>query len=149
MVDEETFNAFRSRPELRDRLRVSLQRICQFYGFDLQRLDNDERVLARIQKLADDEFKARSFVWVSRFSHNHLRITRIIRSLRVLGLEEEAEVFFRAVHGVYQETGQIGNTSLLYWRRAYERALCLAPQNDDDGCGEKNFLHRYVTEKRE
>jgi hypothetical protein len=33
--------------------------------------------------------------WTNSFDHNHLRISRIIRCLRVLGLQAEYEAFFK------------------------------------------------------
>lgn len=100
-----------------------------------------------MQRLPDAEFRARGRVWVSRFNHNHLRITRIIRSLRVLGLEDEARLFFEAVEGVYEDTGKIGQRSLMFWRRAMERPLYLAPEDEDDEGMGRDFLYEYEAEK--
>lgn len=102
-----------------------------------------------MERLPDAEFRARNRVWVSRFNHNHLRITRIIRSLRVLGLEDEARVFFEAVEGVYEDTGKIGQRSLMFWRRAMERPLYLAPEDESDEGKGRDFLYEYEAEKIE
>jgi hypothetical protein len=56
--------------------------------------------------------------------HNHLRITRIIRSLRVLGLEDEAHAFRAALE---EYSTQAGYRSREYWRRAAQRSLNLRP----------------------
>lgn len=85
--------------------------------------------------------------WVSSFTHNHLRITRIIRSLRVLGLEAEATAFFEAVEDVYLTTGRIGGRSFMYWTRAIERPLYLAPEDARDKGDGKDFLYEFEAEK--
>jgi DNA-binding transcriptional MerR regulator len=69
--------------------------------------------------------------WVRRYDHNHLRITRIIRSLRVLGLEEEALAFYRALEKVQSESAAISARSLTYWRRAAFRPLHIQPSVDE------------------
>jgi hypothetical protein len=43
IIDKEVFEAFRSRKDLRDRLRESFQRILWFYGFQLLK-DNDGKL---------------------------------------------------------------------------------------------------------
>ncbi|KAL8822231.1 MAG: hypothetical protein Q9191_007028 [Dirinaria sp. TL-2023a] len=145
VIDRQTFLAFRSRPELYDRLRDALGRICRFYGFEARGPGPDGGF--RMERLPDTEFRARSRGWVSRFNHNHLRITRIIRSLRVLGLEHEARVFFEAVEGVYEDTGKIGQRSLMFWRRAMGRPLYLAPEDESDEGRGRDFLYEYEAEK--
>jgi hypothetical protein len=144
VVSRSTFHAFRTRPELRDRMRDSSKRICRFYGFDFQASNEFEGV--RIERLQDRDI-SRATNWVSGFTHNHLRITRIIRSLRVLGLEDEATAFFRAVEDVYNTTGRIGARSLMYWTRAVERPLYLAPEDEEDGGNGKDFLYEFEAEK--
>ncbi|KAF2492050.1 hypothetical protein BU16DRAFT_529430 [Lophium mytilinum] len=68
--------------------------------------------------------------WVTRFDHNHLRITRVLRSLRVLGLQEECDVYFSMLVTVYEQYGRINERSLIYWKRAVERPLWIAPDDD-------------------
>ena len=145
VITRSIFNAFRARPELRARMRDALRRICQFYGLDFQGRDGNDRF--RIARLGGGVFEARAKTWMTRFNHNHLRITRIIRSLRVLGLEEEARVLFEAVEGVYEETGKISARSLMFWRRAVERPLYMAPEDkEDEGMG-KDFLYEFEEER--
>ena len=63
-----------------------------------------------------------------------MRITRIIRCLRILGLELEAQAFHAALKNVDQKVcpGKIGKTSLMYWARAAKRPLWIAPDVDDE-----------------
>ncbi|KAL6706009.1 hypothetical protein ACN47E_006111 [Coniothyrium glycines] len=76
-------------------------------------------------------FDKNSRNWAVRVDHNHLRITRILRSLRVLGLQEEAEAFFEALQEVFDEPSiRISDNSMMYWTRAVERPLYVAPDGD-------------------
>ncbi|KAG7004727.1 hypothetical protein G7Y79_00023g053110 [Physcia stellaris] len=139
VINRATFTAFRSRPELRSQLRESLKRICQFYGFHIQ--DNNDAFT--VERQVSRAYEARARNWVTRFNHNHLRITRIIRSLRVLGLNKEAKAFFDAVKNVHDETGRISDRSLMFWTRAMERPLYLAPEDEEDEGMGKDFLYEF------
>jgi hypothetical protein len=78
-------------------------------------------------------FRKASRNWAVRMDHNHLRITRILRCLRVLGLQKECDAFFAALKRVYDDPSiNIGPRSLEFWTRAWERPLYMAP--DDEEC---------------
>lgn len=82
------------------------------------------------------------------FNHNHLRMTRIIRSLRVLGLEDEAVAFYNAI----SQARAVSANSLMYWRRAATRPLNIAPHIRDAEaetlqCSGPEFLRRFEQEK--
>ena len=64
-------------------------------------------------------FYARTAAWRAPFDHNHLRITRIIRSLRLLAGDAAADAFRDALLGRV-EAGRIpiNATSLRFWREA-------------------------------
>jgi hypothetical protein len=68
--------------------------------------------------------------WVLRFDHNHLRITRVLRSLRVLGLQEECDAFFSMLVQVYEKFEKINERSFIYWKRAVERPIWIAPDDE-------------------
>lgn len=103
------------------------------------------------QIVLGDNFDTASQNWVFRFDHNHLRITRIIRSLRVLGLEEEALAFFKALKSV-QEASNISSRSLMYWSRAAFRPLDIAPEvepDEEDTVRGPKFLREFEKKRRE
>ncbi|MCJ1252788.1 hypothetical protein MMC24_000594 [Lignoscripta atroalba] len=138
IIDRATFTAFQSRPDLRERLKASFARILSFYGFEMK---STEEGLAVIPA---PNFPQASQNWVTRFDHNHLRITRIIRSLRVLSMENEAEAFFAALEGVYKaRRGQISQKSMMFWTRAAKRPLYLAPEDEEDEGEGQDFLYEY------
>src|SRR5438128_7445456 len=80
----------RARPELQDNLRASFCRMLRFYGLELE---EDVRRGANFEERAGN--------WLSPWNHNHLRITRILKSLRILGLEKEASLFFNCLAQIY------------------------------------------------
>lgn len=132
IINREVFNAFRSRPELRANLRKSLIRMLHFYGFKFE-IDGSIVPGANYQSASRN--------WVKHFNHNHLRITRIIRSLRVLGLEAEAGEFLKALEFLYGSTGKISEKSMMFWTRAAKRPLFLAPEDDQDKGKGADFLY--------
>jgi Opioid growth factor receptor (OGFr) conserved region len=100
--------AFRSEPLLRENLLRSLDRFLDFLG--LKRLDDAFDT--------GTEFAGKSVLWTVP-NHNWLRITRVLHSLRVLGLEEHAERLCALLEGL-NERGQarITRDTLDYWRNA-------------------------------
>lgn len=105
-----------------------------FYGFALE---HDGTIVL------GDNYHLAFKNWVKSFNHNHLRITRILRSLRVLGLEAEAEAFFEALKVVCECGGKISARSLLFWTRAAERPLFIAPEDEEDEGRGAGFLYEF------
>lgn len=146
VISAQIFSAFRERADLRGRLRQSFRRILAFYGLEQRisatSLGSIEDVVLEIVKAPNFDKASRS--WVTLFDHNHLRITRIIRCLRVLGLEQEAEAFFHTLESVYQSCGgKISKRSLTFWTRAARRPLWLAPEVNYLGEPGKGFLWEF------
>ena len=84
-----------------------------------------------IKIVRSPDFATKSRNWNVRMDHNHLRITRILRSLRVLGLEEECKAFFDALETLFKsDDNNIGDNSMKYWRRALENPIHIAPDGD-------------------
>jgi hypothetical protein len=85
LLSEQDMREFRSDPLLQDRLRRSFERILSFLGLTLAK---DGEVLE------GKNFAARvPDVWAYP-NHNWLRITRILRSLTLLGLETQARALY-------------------------------------------------------
>jgi hypothetical protein len=76
-LDAETIAAFHHSDELRENLRASFHRMRDFYRNDPQ--------------------------WLTPGNHNHLRLTRILKSLRLLGLPEESTEFYQELAAIYRE----------------------------------------------
>jgi hypothetical protein len=103
--------AFAARAELRDNLRHSFARILAFYGLALQRGPAVTRA---------DNFAIQAVNWLRPYDHNFLRITRILHSLTLLGLGDEARAFLAALEEIDRDNGglTIGERSLSFWRAA-------------------------------
>ena len=63
-------------------------------------------------------FLERTNHWKAPNDHNHLRITRIIKSLRLLVSDKEADTFYISVMAMLADNNQINATSLQYWKKA-------------------------------
>ncbi|KAI9801501.1 MAG: hypothetical protein M1833_002733 [Piccolia ochrophora] len=144
VVDRLTFDAFQSRSELRSRLRESCARMLEFYGFELSTQTSQDRV----DVVPAANFPNASYVWRRRFGHNHLRITRVIRSLRILGLEKEAEAFFQALLKIARRELSVSDRSIMYWTRAAERPLHIAPEEDHESWDAGEDFLREFEERR-
>ncbi len=96
--------------------------MLQFYGFEMQLAEQAHQ----FDVTRGPNFSQASRNWVKRFDHNHLRITRIIRCLRVLGMEAHAGAFFRALVDVY-DNGRSGISakSMMFWYVFSESMLSL------------------------
>ena len=85
LIDRATFIAFRQRPQLRARLKESFLRMLHLYG--LQAVESTD---SGVEIRRGPGFAAAAGNWIKLSSHNYQRVTRIISSLRILGLETEA-----------------------------------------------------------
>src|SRR5262249_53715462 len=81
VLTDDSMQAFKSSENLRGRVLRSLGIMLTFYGLSCKA----ER--GGVQVIRSDEYEDRKEVWVRPSNHNHLRLTRILTSLRLLGLE--------------------------------------------------------------
>jgi hypothetical protein len=93
LVTEATKEAFQAQPTLRQKLAHASLRMWFFY-----------------------DVPGKPF-WVTRSNHNFLRITRIITSLRELGLSEEAHSFLARMRTIYLAHAN-DQTPLIFWEQA-------------------------------
>ena len=115
ILDADTIREFKSRPELQENLRVSFARMVKFYGMEI----NGSGPQRTIEPASN--FRERSNVWLHPHNHNHLRMTRIIKSLRLLGLEMEARAFFDCLASLYHSHSRaISPDTFRYWQSAIE-----------------------------
>jgi hypothetical protein len=112
LLSMEDIAAFASDESLRLALRRSFELMLQFYGLELI-----EGGAAEI--VPSPYFAERSQEWLTPGNHNFLRISRILRSLSLLGLARYAAAFLMCLERIYTENARIvGETTLGYWRRA-------------------------------
>ena len=79
LLTPEVINMFRNSSDLQDKLFDSFMYMCQFYGINPDDIHNP----------IEDHKKI--FSWVTPRNHNFLRLTRMIRCLRMLGLPNLAD----------------------------------------------------------
>ncbi|RAL59926.1 hypothetical protein DID88_000552 [Monilinia fructigena] len=149
LVDEDVFAAFHASSELQSEVKKSLVKMLNFYGLKFAD-DLDEENSPVIVKASN--FNDRCGNWLVSYNHNHLRISRILRSLRVLGLELEAAAFYKVLSNIiYQKHGQVvNNRSTEYWRRSAERPLQWAPDmTEDEDLQQQHDAKRALEEEKE
>ncbi len=110
--------ALRASPEAQARLHAAWRRMLAFYGLVL---DGEEVV-------PGPEFQTTASRWLTPGDHNHLRLTRMLRSLRVLGCEAEAQALWAALRRLHETESAAGRHSIAdetvaYWRRAATEPL--------------------------
>jgi Opioid growth factor receptor (OGFr) conserved region len=113
-LDDTAIDSFRRRPELRAALRRSLDRMLRFYG-----LEWSGDCIAK-----SPSFSTHSH-WLAQGNHNHLRLTRMLRSLRLLGEAQAARALFAALSDIYHEERRTGRNRISehtfsFWRSAVE-----------------------------
>ncbi|MEA5577639.1 opioid growth factor receptor-related protein [Anabaena sp. UHCC 0451] len=113
LTDDDIQN-FQNREDLRNNLLTSLKLMLVFYGLSCQE-SQDGKIRIKI----DQSFADRKKFWVHWGNHNHLRITRILKCLCLLGLEIYAQAFFQCLEEIYHlEKGEITKLTLSHWQNA-------------------------------
>lgn len=87
-------------------------RMLAFYGFQY---NSKYKVVVRHYHY----WPLKSNRWLTEGNHNYLRITRILKSMMLFGLEDEANAFLTTLENVYREHSElIGETTLKFWQEA-------------------------------
>ena len=113
LLSKEDRAAFKSDDSLRSALLQSFELMLEFYGLDYVNRSAD----VEVERGAS--FNERSGLWLTSGNHNFLRISRILRSLTLLGCSRYAVALLECLEKIYAETPQtIGKTTIGYWRGA-------------------------------
>jgi hypothetical protein len=113
VLDARQIDAFRADQELRSRLEAAFKRMLAFYGLACVSTESG----LRVERSSSFEDRARA--WLRPRNHNYLRLTRIMTSLRLLGLPEHATALFRALDRIYVDRPEaIGPATFAYWKSA-------------------------------
>lgn len=92
LESEETIQSLRSDTNVREHMVQAFDRMKRFYG------DNDH--------------------WLEQGDHNHLRITRILKSASLLGLRNEALDFYDFILQRVESAQPVTKESLAYWQNS-------------------------------
>jgi len=104
--------AFQSDEFLGLNFRKSFEMMLEFYGLEQ---DPESKAIGP----AEDLFAKAIANWLTPDNHNYLRITRILKSMNLLGFKEDAEAFFTALETIYKaKKDVIGETTYKYWKDA-------------------------------
>ncbi len=107
-----TIWAFKQDKTLQNKLVKSFEVMLAFYGFTRDKS-------GAIQIGANFSEKAKN--WLNPGNHNYRRITRILKSLSLHGLNADAKGFFQALQKVYDKySAQIGKETFGMWKNAQE-----------------------------
>ncbi|KAK5745016.1 hypothetical protein LTR17_001767 [Elasticomyces elasticus] len=98
-LDRDTRDAFLTRQELRDRMLQAWKRMMAFYGWNVVDDGEESTVVFNSASITprDDFLLKAQETWLVRDNHNHMRISRMIRSMRILGLYQQAQAMLNAL----------------------------------------------------
>ncbi|MCG9665929.1 hypothetical protein L1D26_23025 [Vibrio mediterranei] len=99
---------FSSSEMLQKTQRKSLELMLRFFGLHWE----GEEIVPTAQ------LNIRDHIWLKRGGHNHLRISRIIRSLALCGQHQLSFKFKQAIVKAALEHGKVSEESLDYWLKA-------------------------------
>lgn len=113
VLTPETIETIRNSQVMQERLLAGYRRMLTFYGF----VEQDQCIVC------GPHFQAAAQDWLRAGNHNHLRLTRMLRSLRILGREQEAAALWQALRGLREREKADGRRSITdetfaFWRRA-------------------------------
>ena len=112
LVSLECQRAFAANPHRMATLRRAFERMLDFYGLLLVAGEAP-------QVIKTPAFNERAANWLTTGNHNFLRLTRIMKSLTLLGAGELAAALLRCLEDIYTEHSVIiGGTTFGYWRNA-------------------------------
>jgi hypothetical protein len=87
--------------------------MLDFYGLALE---SDGNGTPRIERARD--FAEKSAGWLRPGDHNHLRLTRILTSVRLLGLDDHSRALYRCLAAIARDHPHaVSATTLDYWGR--------------------------------
>ena len=115
LLTREDQEAFKSNDILQSHVRRSVELLLNFLGLAFSAPDRAGPVKPIVKA---SHFEARKGLWAHP-NHNWLRITRILKSLRLLGLENEARMLFDCLRAIHRE-GLVSENSFEFWERAME-----------------------------
>lgn len=115
LIDRNSVKILRANKTALDRMGAAFYRFVQFLGFDIRLplLDGSGGGI-----VPGGNYIERIKNWRTPFNHNHLRITRVIRSYRLFGFD--AEEFYDVVYGAAMDNGCASAKTRNFWDRALE-----------------------------
>jgi hypothetical protein len=114
VLTPKTIRAFRESDWLRARLARSVEVMLDFYG--LQSMPTEGGNLIIVKGVT---FESKAEAWLEQENHNHLRLSRILASTRILGLEVFSRALFTCLSEIYQaHKDKISSRTYQFWTAA-------------------------------
>lgn len=111
VVNDEVERAFRADHDLQVELHRALLRMLQFYGIVLRETPQGFELLAP-QNVAD-------FHWMMPENHNHRRLSRMLQSLRLLGMDSHVTAMWQGLQQLaLTHPESVSGTTIVHWRLA-------------------------------
>lgn len=132
VLTEEDIEVFTSHPmtteemgenlKLRGKFIDAFYLMIHFYGLRLEISKDEMPKLTNLFIAIDpNTFDSKSKKWITPKNHNFLRITRILRSLILLGHESSANMFYKCLCEIYEDHKDIiGSTTKQFWDESME-----------------------------
>jgi len=107
--------AFQESDGLKGRLKRSLFIMLDFYGLQCQ--ENGMEILIK----PGENFGDRQINWLHSGNHNHLRLTRILTSLNLLGMKHYAKALLQCLTQLRQQYPEkISDRTYQFWQQAID-----------------------------
>lgn len=111
VVTQEVAEAFQASPELQKRMHQALLRMMHFYSMVLKETPQGFELLLPADAL--------SLHWMTADNHNHHRISRILASLKILGLDAHVAALWQGLQKLAVAYPQaISSATVTHWRLA-------------------------------
>ncbi|HIK38800.1 MAG: opioid growth factor receptor-related protein [Geminocystis sp.] len=115
LLTDEVISQFHSNSQLQENLSRSFSLMLDFYGLQMNR----NPVSQQVEITRGVSFGERAKGWLTNRNHNYLRLTRILKSLSLLGKKAEARSFYHCLKEIYAEYSDIiGEITFNYWSNA-------------------------------
>lgn len=116
ILRQEDINRFRESYELKSNMLKMALKMFDFYGLKVGEGESKGKIVKA------DDFDEKAQNWLTPRNHNFLRLSRIIRSMKLLGLEGLAKNFHKCLCGIYEENEEIiGSYTKQFWDEAIEK----------------------------
>lgn len=110
VLDNALLNEMKQDPKVIANMKTALSAMLHFYGLRFQ--------LDRNKIIELPNFNERSQEWLTPGNHNFLRLTRILKSLKLFGLHHEAQMLFEALKEIHERNPRITGNSFSFWQKA-------------------------------
>ncbi len=105
LLSEDDIKIFRANPIIQRNLVISFQRFLNFLS-----LNWTGEVVEPLEPFESILFKMPN--------HNWFRLTRVMKSCRLLGLENEVVALYKCLKKFHEENGWVSDNSFSYWKEA-------------------------------